>query len=85
MPLWNVVCPHLPMATTIYSKEHKRLIEQLKQARLAVKLDQRTAAKLLHRTQSYISKIEAGQRRIDVVALKGFAQIYKKPIDYFLK
>lgn len=73
------------MATTIYSKEHKRLIEQLKQARLAAKLDQRTAAKLLHRTQSYISKVEAGQRRVDLIALKEFAKAYKKPIGYFLK
>ncbi len=73
------------MPATIYSKEHKQLIEQLKKARLAANLDQRTAAKLLHRTQSYISKIEAGQRRIDVVTLKEFAQIYKKPFDYFVK
>ena len=75
----------LAMTTTIYSKDHKQLVEQLKQARLDAKLDQRTAAKLLHRTQSYISKVEAGQRRIDVVALKAFAKIYKKPLDYFVK
>ena len=32
-----------------------------------------------------ISKIEAGQRRIDVIQLKEFAKAYKKPLDYFLK
>lgn len=73
------------MATTIYSKEHRQLIERLKKARLAAKLDQREAAKLLRKTQSHVSKVEAGQRRIDVVALKEFAQIYKKPLAYFLK
>ena len=36
-------------------------------------------------TQSFISKIEAGQRRIDVVQLKEFAKIYKKSLDYFIK
>ena len=72
------------MPTTIYSKEHKQLIERLKKARLDAGLDQREAAKLLRKTQSHISKVEAGQRRIDVVALKEFAHVYKKPLDYFL-
>ena len=35
--------------------------------------------------KSHVSKIEAGQRRIDIVTLKEFARIYKKPMDYFLK
>ena len=72
------------MATTIYSKEHRQLVERLRKARLDAKLDQRAAAKLLRKTQSHVSKVEAGQRRIDVVALKEFARIYNKPLDYFL-
>lgn len=77
--------PDFLMATIIYSKEHKQLVERLKKARLDAKLDQREAAKLLRKTQSHISKVEAGQRRIDIITLKEFAQIYKKPLDYFLK
>ena len=73
------------MATTIYSKEHRYLIAQLKKAREEAGLDQKGVAKLLGKTQSYISKIESGQRRIDIVALKEFARIYKKDIDYFIK
>ena len=72
------------MATTIYSKEHRQLVERLRKARLDAKLDQRAAAKLLRKTQSHVSKVEAGQRRIDVVTLKEFARIYNKPLDYFL-
>ena len=73
------------MSKTIYSKEHKYIVEQLKKARQGAGLEQEQVAKLLSRTQSHVSKIESGQRRIDVIALKEFARIYKKPIDYFIK
>jgi transcriptional regulator with XRE-family HTH domain len=73
------------MSKTIYSKDHKSIVERLKTARFEAGLDQVEVAKLLDKTQPYISKIEAGQRRIDVVTLKEFARIYKKPLDYFLK
>jgi len=73
------------MATTIYSKEHRMLVERLKKARKEAGLDQEAVAKLLKVTQSYISKMESGQRRIDIVQLKRFAKVYKKKIDYFLK
>ncbi len=72
------------MKKTIYSKEHKSLVIKLKKARIEAGLDQEGAAKLLEKSQSYISKIEAGQRRIDTVQLKEFAKIYKKSIDFFI-
>lgn len=73
------------MLKTIFSKDHKALIEKLKNAREDNGLDQAEVAKLLGKTQSHVSKVEAGQRRIDIVSLKEFARIYKKPVDYFLK
>lgn len=73
------------MPKTIYSKDHKFIVEQLKKARVGAGLDQEKAAELLGKTQSYISKIEGGQRRIDIVQLKEFASIYNKPVNYFLK
>ena len=73
------------MSKAIYSKDHKLLIGRLIKARQEAGLDQTEAAKLLGRTQSHISKVESGQRRIDVVALKEFAQIYKKPLNFFIK
>jgi len=73
------------MGTNIYSKEHKALVGKLKKARIEAGLDQQQAGKLLGKTQSYISKIEAGQRRIDIIQLKEFAKAYKKPVDFFIK
>lgn len=73
------------MPKTIYSKEHRKLVEKLKKARKGSGLDQEDVAKLLGVSQSYISKMESGQRRIDIIQLKRFAKVYKKKIDYFLK
>jgi transcriptional regulator with XRE-family HTH domain len=73
------------MVKAIYSKEHRSLVEKLKKARKENSLDQTEVAKLLGVSQSYVSKIESGQRRIDIVQLKAFARIYKRDIDYFIK
>ena len=73
------------MTKAIYSKDHKYIVEQLKKARQEARLDQEQVAKLLGKTQSHVSKVEAGQRRIDIVALKEFAKVYKKDISFFLK
>jgi transcriptional regulator with XRE-family HTH domain len=81
---WTQENPRI-MAKTIYSKEHRILIERLKKARKEAGLNQVEVAKLLGVSQSYVSKIESGQRRIDIVQLKAFARIYRKKIDYFIK
>ena len=73
------------MDKTIFTKSHRDLVGRLIKARREARLRQRDVAKKLGRTQSYISKIEAGQRRIDTVQLKEFAAIYKKKIDFFIK
>ena len=73
------------MSKAIYSKEHKYLVAKLKKARMESGLSQKEAAKLLRKNQSYISKIESGQRRVDIIQLKEFAGIYKKPVNFFLK
>lgn len=73
------------MNKTIYTKSHRYLISQLIKARKKAKLKQDDVAKKLGRTQSYISKIEAGQVRVDVVQLKELAEIYKKRINFFIK
>ena len=73
------------MPRAIYKEEHQKIVERLKTARIEAGLDQVEVAKKLGRTQSYVSKIESGQRRFDVLQLKEFAQLYKKPLDFFIK
>lgn len=73
------------MKKAIYSPEHQYLVSQLKKARIEAGLDQTKAAKFLKRTQSYVSKVEAGQRRIDITQLKEFAHLYKRKLTFFIK
>jgi transcriptional regulator with XRE-family HTH domain len=74
-----------PMVKTIFTKEHKLIVERLKKARLESNLSQKQAAILLKTTQSNISKTESGQRRIDMVQAKAYAKLYKKSFNYFLR
>jgi transcriptional regulator with XRE-family HTH domain len=73
------------MPRAIYTKDHNAIVERLKKARFEAGLGQVEIAKKLGRTQSYLSKIESGQRRFDVLQLKEFAKLYKKSLDFFVK
>jgi len=73
------------MPRAIYKNDHRKIVERLKKARIALGLGQVEVAKKLGKTQSYLSKIESGQRRFDVLQLKEFAKIYKKDISFFIK
>ena len=72
------------MAKTLYSQEYKLLVQKLKKARLKCGLNQVAVGKLLKKDQTFISKVEAGQYRLDAIQLGRFAKIYKKDIKYFL-
>lgn len=72
------------MDKSIHSKEYKVVLTRLKKARLDAGLTQAEVAKKLGHHQSYVSKIESGERRVDVVELNKFAKLYGKNVNYFL-
>ncbi len=71
------------MAKT-YSQKSEDLLAKLRTARLEAGLTQVEASKKLKKPQSYLSKIERGERKIEAVELGDFAKIYKKDISYFI-
>ncbi len=68
---------------TTQSPQYQRFLKLLRSARLASGKTQVQVAKLLKKPQSFVSKSESGERRVDVVDLQQFAKIYKKPFSYF--
>lgn len=73
------------MQKAIYSDDYKSVINKLKEARIESGLSQEQAAKKLDKPQSFVSKIELCERRLDVAELILFAKLYNKPIGYFFK
>jgi len=73
------------MSKSIYSREYKEIISRLKKARIEAGLSQQAVAEKLNKPQSYVSKIESAERRLDVEEMRKLIKIYNKPIDYFLK
>ena len=68
-----------------YLDDYKYMAEMLKRARTEAGLGQGDTARLIDKSQSYISKIEAGRLRLDLVQLNELARLYEKSLDYFLK
>ena len=62
---------------TIHTSEYQELIQKLISARKKAGLTQKGVADILGYSQSYISKIENAQIRIDPIQLKDFSEIYK--------
>jgi transcriptional regulator with XRE-family HTH domain len=68
----------------IYSVRYQAFLRRLRQAREEANLTQAQVAKKLNQPQSYVSRCESGERRVDVVELTDFATIYQKNLEYFV-
>jgi transcriptional regulator with XRE-family HTH domain len=64
----------MPMLAAIGTKRHKRLIELLVAERKARNLPQEELARRLRQPRSIISRMESGNRRIDVVEFLALAE-----------
>lgn len=70
---------------SIFSDDYKKTISHLKKARIDSGFSQKDMAEKLGVTQSYISKIEQGQLRLDISQLKACAKVLGVKIEDLLK
>ena len=57
----------IQMEKSIYSKDYQQFLRTLRDARVAAELTQEEVAARLGQTQSFVSKCERGERRLDIV------------------
>lgn len=74
------------MSKSAFTDAHRILVSALAQTRRDCGLQQAELAALLGKDQSYISNIERGQRRVDVVEFYAIARALKRdPVEWFAR
>ena len=69
---------------SVRDPDYQRMLSRLREAREAAKLTQAQVAEMLGKPQSYVSKVESGERRIDPIELARIAKVYEREISYFV-
>ena len=69
--------------SAVYDGEYQFVIRRVREARQDAGMTQVEVADALGRPVSFVSKCELGERRIDPVDLKRFAELYGKPLEFF--
>jgi transcriptional regulator with XRE-family HTH domain len=64
--------------------QYQQMLSRLREARTAAGLKQAEVGRKIGKPQSYVSKVENGERRIDPTELAHFAQLYGREIAWFL-
>jgi DNA-binding XRE family transcriptional regulator len=72
-----------PLNMLAYQKAYTSFRKRLKQARQQAGLTQAAVAKAIGQPQSFVSKCESGERRVDYVELKELARLYQVPLSFF--
>lgn len=68
-----------------HPERYQRMLERLRQAREEAGLRQEDVAESLGVRQTFISKIELGERRIDPIDLVDLSEVLGKPVEFFLQ
>ncbi len=69
----------------VVSADYARFLAHLRTARRAAGLTQQQVATRLGQTQSFVSKCERGERRIDVIELRTFCRALNTSFSEFVQ
>jgi transcriptional regulator with XRE-family HTH domain len=77
--------PRGRLPKSLYSETYSRFLTLLKRARLESGLTQIEVAERLGRPQSFVSKCESGERRVDVAEFLAFCTVLRTDPASFLR
>lgn len=72
-------------SSTLYTKENEILTQLMREMRIAAGLTQVACSEALGKPQSYVSKIESGIQRVDLIQLREYCIICEVPLAAFVK
>ena len=73
------------MEKSVFNQDYTLFLSLLRRARKAAGLTQKQVAESLKQTQSFVSKCERGERRIDIIELLAFCQAIGIPAEEFVR
>lgn len=68
---------------TLQTGRYAAFLLLLRQAREEAGLTQAELGEAVGRSQTWVSKCELGERRVDIIELEDLAQALQKPLDWF--
>ena len=72
------------MEKTIYTREYTVVLRLLREARQEAGLTQTELAKKLKQSQSFVTKVERGDRRLDIIQLRTMCQTFGLTLAEFV-
>lgn len=69
---------------SLHAPQYKAFLDRLREARVDAGVTQAELAQALGRSQTWVSKCELGERRVDVVELKEIADVLGKEVGWFV-
>ncbi len=73
------------MKKKVYIAQRSRLVSLLREIRIEAGLTQMGLAERIERDQTFVSKYESGQRRLDVLELREICQSVGITLEEFVK
>lgn len=73
------------MAKSLRSREWVHFLQLLQNTRLSVGFTQQQLADGLNRPQSFVAKVEGGERRLDVVEFCQWMEVLEQSPELFLR
>ena len=73
------------MTASVFTKKYERFWQLLQKCRIDKGYTQEHVASLLNRPQSFVSKYESGERRLDVIEFLEVAEILNIDLSSFLQ